>query len=142
MSKSYKAIDVALLVVSTLIDHKIYVNSYRLQRILYLLYKDYYKRYGELLFSDVWESWLVGPVVCDVYKYFLAWGAININTLYRPIKNVITDGRIISLLPKAIEYSMLSRDELQELTKDKAYQLARESDNIISPSRIILNIEK
>ena len=90
----------------------------------------------------MWESWIVGPVVFSVYEYFLAWGAIKINTLYRPIKNVITDERIISLLPKAIEYSMFSRNELQELTKDKAYQQARETDNIISPSRIILNIEK
>lgn len=45
-----------------------FVNSMKLQRIMYILYSEYLKETGELLFPDPWETWSYGAVNVRVHN--------------------------------------------------------------------------
>lgn len=43
------------------------LSPMKLQKILYFLYKEYYKEFNQALFPERFEAWMYGPVVSDVY---------------------------------------------------------------------------
>lgn len=58
------------------------ISPMKLQKILYIVYKEYYKRTGRLLFGEQIEAWKYGPVVRSVYDEFKEYGSNAIKRYY------------------------------------------------------------
>ena len=50
------------------------ITPMKLQKLLYIVYKEYYKRTNEALFAERFEAWKYGPVITSVYDTFYAYG--------------------------------------------------------------------
>lgn len=46
------------------------ISNLKLQKILYLLYGEYYKETKQKLFEDNFVAWKLGPVILDVYSFY------------------------------------------------------------------------
>ena len=51
------------------------VTPMKLQKLLYFVYKEYYQRYRQRLFSEEFLAWKYGPVLQSVYYEFKHFGA-------------------------------------------------------------------
>lgn len=54
------------------------ITPMKLQKLIYLVYKRYYKKNSKALFSEPFEVWKYGPVVRSVYDEFKHFGANSI----------------------------------------------------------------
>ena len=46
------------------------VNPMKLQRLIYLVYRNYLKKTGRSLFNERFETWKYGPVILSVHEEF------------------------------------------------------------------------
>jgi uncharacterized phage-associated protein len=70
MAAKYTAQEVAKYVVSRCYESGRPINNLKLQKMLYFLWIDYYRKTGGILFEDRMEAWKYGPVIPVVYwKY-------------------------------------------------------------------------
>lgn len=55
------------------------ISPMKMQKLIYILYKEYLKRTGRSLFSERFEAWQYGPVLPNVYSEFKGYksGAIQ-----------------------------------------------------------------
>ncbi len=51
------------------------ITPMKLQKLIYCLYKEYYKSTGRALFDERFEAWKYGPVLRSVYDAFKKYGA-------------------------------------------------------------------
>ena len=51
------------------------ITPMKLQKLIYCLYKEYYKSTGRALFDERFEAWKYGPVLRSVYDTFKKYGA-------------------------------------------------------------------
>lgn len=65
------------------------ITPMKLQKLIYCLYKEYYKNTGRALFDERFEAWKYGPVLRSVYDTFKKYGANAIKGFA-----VATDGSI------------------------------------------------
>lgn len=56
-------------------QEKIPVSPMKLQKLIYILYKEYLKRTGLKLFTENFEVWQYGPVLPNVYSEFKSYRA-------------------------------------------------------------------
>ena len=61
----------------------------KLQRLLYLTYKEFYKRTNTLLFDEKFEVWKYGPVVRSVNAAFKKYGSNCIKDYYREYNGTV-----------------------------------------------------
>lgn len=54
------------------------ITPMKLQKLIYCLYKEYYKTTGRALFDERFEAWKYGPVLRSVYDAFKKYGANSI----------------------------------------------------------------
>lgn len=64
------ALAVANTILGQAYNEKMKITPMKLQRLLYLLYKEYIKQTGEPLFSERFEVWQYGPVLVSIYDDF------------------------------------------------------------------------
>lgn len=65
---------------------QIALSPMKLQKILYFLYKEYYKEFDQALFAERFEAWIYGPVISEVYCAYQNRRDKNINQ-YMPDAN-------------------------------------------------------
>lgn len=51
------------------------ITPMKLQKLIYCLYKEYYKSTGRALFDERFEAWRYGPVLRSVYDMFKHFGS-------------------------------------------------------------------
>lgn len=51
------------------------ITPMKLQKLIYCLYKEYYKSTGRALFDERFEAWKYGPVLRSVYDAFKRYGS-------------------------------------------------------------------
>jgi len=56
------------------------INSMKLQKLTFLVYKKYYDTYHENILHEPFSVWQYGPVLVSVYEYYKNLGAENIKT--------------------------------------------------------------
>lgn len=66
----YKATEVAKLVINVCADDGHPVTNLKLQKILYFMWLEWYKKRETYLFDNRVEAWHYGPVVPDVYQTY------------------------------------------------------------------------
>ena len=62
------ALDVANTFLARAKKEKIDISPMKLQKLIYILYKNYLKETKKKLFSDKFEVWKYGPVISEVYQ--------------------------------------------------------------------------
>ena len=70
------------------------ISNLQLQKILYILQKEYLQRDQKCLFFDDFEAWAFGPNIPNVYYYFCGFGSMPIQAEY-DIKLDLKDTKIV-----------------------------------------------
>lgn len=74
----YSVDEVARFLVGYSNDRNKPISNLQLQKFLYFLWIEYYKKIGLYLFNNPFEAWKFGPVEPDVYYSFCAYGGLPI----------------------------------------------------------------
>ena len=113
---AYGAKNIANFVVNYCAQNGSPVTNLKLQKILYYLWIDYFKRTKQFLFYDDICAGRLGPVVPEVYYDFCFYAG-------SPIKSAgqynIYDNDIIILREIVDKYSMMSTSNLVDMTHQK-----------------------
>lgn len=72
------AVEVAEFMVAYAYNKEKPISNLQLQKILYFLWIEYYKKNQIYLFSEKFAAWLFGPVIPEVYYEFCAYGGLPI----------------------------------------------------------------
>lgn len=76
------ALDVANYILSEAKKEGIDITPMKLQKLIYILYKEYLKATRKKLFDDVFFVWQYGPVIESVYRVFSKYKANPIQEFY------------------------------------------------------------
>ena len=79
----YNALDISKFIVNYSNEKQLPVSNLKLQKLLYFVFKEYYKKAKEKLFNESFCAWKLGPVVPEVYYEFCAYGGIPIMREYK-----------------------------------------------------------
>ncbi len=74
----YTAQQVANYVVEYGLRNNIPISNLKLQKLLYFIWIDYYKKEKRYLFGENFYAWKFGPVVPEVYYEYCAYGGFSI----------------------------------------------------------------
>ncbi len=69
------------------------VSNLQLQKILYYIQLNFYRRFDEPAFIGEFEAWEYGPVVPQVYYQFYTYGAAKICNLYDTARGIFDGER-------------------------------------------------
>lgn len=72
-------------------SEKINITPMKLQKLIYIIYKEYLQRIGDVLFEKQFEVWKYGPVLSSVYDEFKKYKSEPIEDFYRE-----NDGKVFS----------------------------------------------
>ena len=92
---TYTAVDIAKYIVSYCSEKKHPVSNLKLQKMLYYMWIDYYKKTGVALFLDDICAWQLGPVVPDAYYMFCSYAGTPIIRTYN-VELSINDINIVN----------------------------------------------
>lgn len=82
-----RALDVANSILNKAFNENISITPMKLQKLIYILYKDYLKKTGKSLFNEDFQAWQYGPVLSSVYDQFKKYGGNNIKDYYCTFEN-------------------------------------------------------
>jgi uncharacterized phage-associated protein len=68
------------------------ITPMKLQKLLYLIYREYIKKYNKPLFSERFEAWQFGPVLDSIYHEFKKYKANAISSFYKD-----DDGKVFKI---------------------------------------------
>lgn len=77
------ALNIANNILHRSFEDNIELTPMKLQRLIYLTYKEFYKQTDTLLFEDKFEVWKYGPVIRNVNTAFKKYGSNSIKDYYR-----------------------------------------------------------
>ena len=78
----YDGLELSKYIVSKCIQDDCPITNLQLQRILYLVQREFLQKRGCPAFEDSIQAWSFGPAIPDVYYYFCGFGAMPISHLY------------------------------------------------------------
>ncbi len=131
---SYGAIEIARYVVSYFYKNDDPITHLKLQKLLYFLWIDYYKKKHEYLFSDDVCAWKLGPVVPVVYNEFCMYSSIPINTEYDTSIEETDKALIDEILKKWGRYSascLVDKTHESGSVWSEVYRMGKGSGNVI-----------
>ncbi len=99
----YLAIAVAKHIVTYCTNKNKPVSNLKLQKILYYVWIDYYKKTGDMLFLDEMQAWQFGPVVPNVYYEFCQYAGLEICREYQEECDIADISLIDSVIDKYID---------------------------------------
>lgn len=70
-------------------NENIFITSMKLQRLLYLIYRDYLIETNQSLFSERFEVWKYGPVLSSIYNNFCQYYDNPITHYYKSCNKII-----------------------------------------------------
>lgn len=88
MSRS--AMEVAKYIIDKCAVDRQPISNLQLQKILYYVQVDFYKKFKQPCFSDDFEAWMFGPVVPVVYYRYCGAGAYDIVLKYPAVREMWT----------------------------------------------------
>lgn len=82
MDMRYSAMEVARYIITRCSKKGRAISNLKLQKMLYFLWVDYYKKTSRKLFFDDICAWQLGPVVPEVYYEYCSYGGRPISAEY------------------------------------------------------------
>lgn len=86
----YSAKDVAKLIINCSNSKNASISNLKLQKLLYLVWIDYYKCKKQYLFYDNFEAWKIGVILPKIYYEYSIYGGMNIGKKYKQSKIFIS----------------------------------------------------
>ena len=71
-------------------EENIDISPMKLQKLIYIFYKENLQMNNEKLFNEKFEVWKYGPVLSSVYEYFKCFGSKPITKYYMDTDNTFT----------------------------------------------------
>ena len=103
---TYYVTEIAKYIITYCSNKKIPISNLKLQKLLYFLWIDYFKKNNCSLFNENICAWQFGPVVPEVYYEFCSYAGSPINKIYDIVIYNQNDSVIINnLIDKYIEFS-------------------------------------
>ena len=93
----YSALEVARYVITKCSEAGKPVSNLKLQKMLYFLWVDFYKKTGRTLFYDDICAWQFGPVVPDVYFEYCSYAGRPINARYNTSEINPNDKKVLDM---------------------------------------------
>lgn len=118
----HNATDIAMYVVNLCTLNGTPVSNLQLQKILYYIQINFFRRMGEAAFKDTIEAWKYGPVVPVVYSEFERYGAAKICKLYSGVNKIFS-----------IEERMLIERVVNACTSISPWELVDKSHRVGGP---------
>ncbi|MCH5271593.1 MAG: DUF4065 domain-containing protein [Lachnospiraceae bacterium] len=78
----YSALEVARYIISRCASLNRPISNLKLQKVLYFVWVDFYRKTGRMLFDDNICAWQLGPVVPEVYYEYCSYAGTPIFLLY------------------------------------------------------------
>lgn len=142
----YPVLDIARYIVDYCYNQGKPISNLKLQKMLYLIWIDFYKETGEYLFKENIYAWKYGPVVPEVYYEFCVYGGmpiyeeVEINPELKKCKErYVIQGSIDNYI-KDLPYDLVSRTHQKDMPWDKIYNKG-EGANCIIPFSLIKKLE-
>lgn len=103
---TYYVTEIAKYIITYCSNKKRPISNLKLQKLLYFLWIDYFKKNNCSLFNENICAWQFGPVVPEVYYEFCSYAGSPINKIYDIVIYNQNDSVIINkLIDKYIEFS-------------------------------------
>lgn len=112
----YRAIDIAMYIIEYGRANNKHINNLKLQKVLYFLWIEFYRKTKKSLFSEDFVAWHYGPVIPEIYYEFSHFGASPIY-VYRSDSEISIDSMTESIITEI----------LSKLLKYESHTLIRES---------------
>lgn len=110
----YNAMAVANFIIDFCSRLKDPVSNLRLQKLLYFVWVEYYRRTERALFYDPICAWQLGPVVPEVYREYCSYGGRPINLRWEETE---IESQDVELLTDIVEeYRLVPVSDLVERT--------------------------
>lgn len=77
-----RALDIAINILKKAFNENISITPMKLQKLIYILQKDYLKKTGKSLFNEDFQAWKYGPVLISVYDQFKKYKGNSIREHY------------------------------------------------------------
>jgi len=141
---SYKADNIAKVLIKKYIDMESPTTHMKLQKMLYYSWIEYYKRTGTYLFKDPIHAWRFGPVIKSVYFDYRIFAGAPI-TMYKDMDEVIdkdTDKFLSDFAEAHKDYTangLVFRSHRKGTPWDEVYEEGKK--DIIIPFDRIVEIE-
>ncbi|QGA11015.1 DUF4065 domain-containing protein [Acinetobacter wanghuae] len=149
---NYKALDIANYIIcyanneqKKLSNHSL--TPLKLQKILYYVSTEYFKKYGKRLFSEDFQKWQYGPVVKDVYHEFKSSGLHHIARPKAKLE-ISETGSIfrkefdINTLNSDSEFVMIAENVIKTYMPWKAFDLVERTHDEIAWKKFECDIMK
>lgn len=77
-----RALNIANTILDKAFNERIPITQMKLQKLIYILYKEYLQRTKKSLFGESFQAWKYGPVLTSVYDQFKQFKGNNIDEYY------------------------------------------------------------
>lgn len=140
----YEALNIAHYIITKCFNDGAPISNLRLQKMLYFIQGESYKKRGDSLFDNDIRAWKFGPVVPDVYYEYSIYGGMEILESYNDHMIDPEDKKLIDSILK--KYEKIETWRLVDMTHakgtpwDSVYNNGKESDLI--PKRLLLEYFK
>lgn len=115
------AMHVANTILSRAFEENVPITPMKLQKLIYIIYKVYYKEIGKKIFTEPFSAWKRGPVVPTVYSEFK-------NYRGNPIEDFsyLNDGRTYTAidLDTSSDFRKVFNEVWREYAHESAYDLS------------------
>lgn len=136
----YDGLELSKYIVSKCIRENCQITNLQLQRILYLVQREFLQKRGCPAFEDSIQAWPFGPVIPKVYYYFCGFGVMPISHLYGQ-HEIDPDGR--ELVDNIVEakrtlppWILCAETNKNNGAWDKTYRNGAGNENVIPVSLI------
>lgn len=137
----YNAIDIAKYIIDYCNKNKRLVSNLKLQKMLYYVWIDYYKKSSFPLFNEDFCAWTFGPVIPDVYYEFCSYaGSPIIKNFNLEFSNDLE--KINEIIDKYMDkspYELVQMSHKKDYPWDIVYN--RYGNRAIIPFSLIVSLE-
>lgn len=136
----YDAKEVAKYIITVCFTKNILISNLQLQKMLYFLWVEYWKKNNRKLFLEEFCAWPLGPVIPDVYYEYCSYAGRAIAEYYET--SIAEDDKKV-LYDVILKYAYLTASQLVDMTHkeggawDTVYQNGKGNRNVI-PFELII----
>lgn len=112
----YNANEIARYMITECFKRNILVSNLKLQKMLYFVWVDFYKKTGRKLFLDEFCAWQLGPVIPTVYYEYCSYAGRPIAEYYNTNISSSDEALLNNII---MRYANVSANKLVSITHEK-----------------------
>lgn len=113
----YAATEIARFILSECFKRNVSISNLKLQKMLYFIWVDFYKKTKRKLFFDEFCAWQLGPVIPKVYYEYCSYAGRPICQYYGDVEVDAEDQKILKEIIS--KYALVSANELVSMTHQR-----------------------